>query len=179
MWSQLYHKKLKLPHRHPEIYMKMAMIKLQLLDKNMNLFLLLPSYEESQFIPFLASDQLLIAWCQCKSFHSALFEDRFFTETQNFRLAYTSSGNVRSRKFGIACRFFATQLRMTLRVYLNNYSFCMGLPYLSKARKCCAQRPYFRHKAKSYLPLYSMNYYTILIVSSLQFHQVMKEMNDV
>lgn len=128
---------------------------------------------------FLASDQLLIAWCQCKSFHSALFEDRFFTETQHFRLAYKSSGNVRSRKFGIACRFFATQLRMTLRVYLNNYSFCMGLPYLSKARKYCAQRPYFSHKAKSYLPLYSMNYYTILIVSSLQFHQVMKEMNDV
>lgn len=55
----------------------------------------------------------------------------------------------------------------------------MGLPYLSKARKCCAQMPCFRHKAKTYLPLYSMNYYTILIVSSLQFHQVMKEMNDV
>lgn len=64
MRSQVYHEKLKLPHRHPEIYMKVAVIELQLLDKTMNLFLLLPSYEESQFIPFLVQkhpDQLLIA----------------------------------------------------------------------------------------------------------------------
>lgn len=105
MWSQLYHKKLKLPHRHPEIYMIVAIIELQLLDKTMNLFLLLPSYEESQFITFFASDQLLIAWCQCKSFSSALFVDRFFTKTQHFSLLYTSCGNVRSRNLELHVTF--------------------------------------------------------------------------